>query len=129
MYIWHCHNFFPLVNFLRVRRWEDCQQLLISPNFFENLRFFDKDNVPKRKLHRLNKIISRHSKFEMLAQGSQAVISLCSWLNALIDYHNTKTAVQPFRESLAKAEKTLLDVRANTACIIILMPITLVFFP
>ncbi len=69
----------------------------------------------------------------MLAQGSQAVISLCSWLNALIDYHNTKMAVQPFRESLAEAEKTLLDVSANTYYVALYTcidaTITLVFLP
>lgn len=94
-------------------RWDDCKQLLLSPNFFENLRFFDKDNVPKRKLQQLEKMIIKHSKFEAFGVGSFAVVSLCSWLNALIDYHHAKMAVQPFREKLAEAERTLLEVSIN----------------
>ena len=93
-----------------VCRWEDCKQLLLSPNFFVSLRFFDKDNVPKRKLQRLERMIDKSSKFELLGHGSQAVVSLCMWLNALVDYHHAKMAVQPFREQLAEAEKTLMDV-------------------
>ena len=59
-------------------------------------------------------MVAKHSKFELLSQGSQAVVSLCSWMNALIDYHRVKMAVQPFKESLAEAEKTLREVKENT---------------
>ena len=58
-------------------------------------------------------MIDKSSKFELLGHGSQAVVSLCMWLNALVDYHHAKMAVQPFREQLAEAEKTLMDV-SNT---------------
>ncbi len=91
-------------------RWDDCKLLLLSPNFFENLKFFDKDNIPKQKLQRLSKMIKKYSKFEAVSAGSQAVVPLCSWFNALIDYHHAKMIVQPFRESLAGAEKTLFEV-------------------
>ena len=106
-------RFFNYLVLNQHHRWDDCKLLLLSPNFFENLRFFDKDNIPKRKLKSLEKMIAKHSKFELLGHGSQAVVSLCSWMNALIDYHQAKMAVQPFRESLAEAEKTLQEVRED----------------
>ena len=36
----HIHNFLHI-------RWLDCQQLMLSQHFFESLKFFDKDGVPK----------------------------------------------------------------------------------
>lgn len=91
-------------------RWEDCKQLLLTQNFFESLRFFDRDNVPLKKLRRLEKMIDRSSKFEDMEHGSQAILPLCTWLIALVDYHYAKMAVQPYRDRLGEAEKTLMDV-------------------
>ena len=36
-----------------VIRWEECKLLLLSPNFFESLKFFDKDHIPRQKLRQL----------------------------------------------------------------------------
>lgn len=91
-------------------RWEDCKQLLLTPKFFESLKFFDRDNIPLRKLHCLEKMINRHAKFEDLEHGSQAIVPVCTWLIALVDYHYAKMAVQPYRDRLQEAERTLMDV-------------------
>ena len=93
-----------------LHRWEDCKQLLLAPKFFESLKFFDRDNVPLRKLRRLEKLISRNSKFGDLDQGSQAIVPVCTWLIALVDYHYAKMAVQPYKDRLKEAERTLMDV-------------------
>lgn len=37
--------------------WEECKQLLLSPNFFESLKFFDKDNIPRHKLRQLKSML------------------------------------------------------------------------
>lgn len=37
--------------------WEECKQLLLSPNFFESLKFFDKDSVPRPKLRQLKAML------------------------------------------------------------------------
>lgn len=66
--------------------------------------------MPLRKLRRLEKMINRHSKFEDLEQGSQAIVPLCTWLIALVDYHYAKMAVQPYKDRLVEAERTLMDV-------------------
>ena len=101
-----CQQYFVCILY----RWEDCKQLLLTPKFFESLKFFDRDNVPLRKLRRLEKMINRSAKFEYLDQGSQAIVPVCTWLTALVDYHYAKMAVQPYRDRLRKAETTLMDV-------------------
>ena len=97
---------------IHLYRWDDCKQLLLSHNFFESLKFFDRDHVPRSKLSKLKKMIVHSSKFEALEQGSKAVVPLCMWLTALVDYHQAKMSVQPFRKKLAEAERTLMDVSA-----------------
>lgn len=94
-------------------RWEDCKQLLLTPKFFESLKFFDRDNIPLRKLRRLEKMINRDAKFEDLDKGSQAIVPVCTWLIALVDYHYAKMAVQPYRDRLQEADRTLIDVSLN----------------
>ena len=74
------------------------------------MRFFDRDNVPPFKLRLLEKMIDRTSKFEVMEQGSQAVVPVCEWLVALVDYHHAKMAVKPYKDRLVEAEKTLMDV-------------------
>ena len=93
--------------------WEDCKQLLLSQNFFESLKFFDRDNVPRHKLSQLEKIIVRGSPFAEVEHGSRAVVPLRQWVSALVDYHQAKRAVQPFRERLTLAENTLMEVSAH----------------
>ena len=66
--------------------------------------------MPLSKLRRLEKMIDRSSKFEDMSLGSQAIVPLCAWLIALVDYHYAKMAVQPYKDRLAEAEKTLLEV-------------------
>ena len=62
------------------------------------------------KLRRLEKMIDKSSKFEDMEHASQAIVPLCTWLTALVDYHYAKMAVQPYKDRLAVAEKTLMDV-------------------
>lgn len=78
------------------------------------MKFFDRDNVPLQKLRRLEKMINRSAKFEDLDQGSQAIVPVCTWLIALVDYHYAKMAVQPYRDRLQEAERTLMDVSLCT---------------
>lgn len=94
-------------------RWEDCKQLLLTPKFFESLKFFDRDSVPLRKFRRLEKMINRSAKFEDLDHGSQAIVPVCTWLIALVDYHYAKMTIQPYRDRLQEAERTLIDVSNN----------------
>ncbi len=97
-------------NCLLYCRWEDCKQLLLSRNFFESLKFFDRDNVPKRKLKTLERMFTKNHDLELVEHGSKAVVPLHMWVTALVDYHRAKMAVQPSKRKLADAERTLVDV-------------------
>ena len=66
--------------------------------------------MPVSKLRRLEKMIDRNSKFEDMGQGSRAIVPLCMWLIALVDYHYTKMAIQPYKDRLVEAEETLMEV-------------------
>lgn len=77
------------------------------------MKFFDRDNVSSRKLRRLEKMINRNAKFEDLDHGSRAIVPVCTWLIALVDYHYAKMAVQPYRDRLKEAERTLVDVSCS----------------
>ena len=90
--------------------WEDCKQLLLSQKFFESLRFFDRDNIPIAKLRKLESAIVQSTKFESVEHGSMAVVPLCAWLVALVDYHHARAEVKPFEEKLSEAEQTLAEV-------------------
>ena len=94
--------------------WEDCKQLLLSHNFFESLRFFDRDNVPKHKLQKLEKMVTKRSELVSVQHGSRAVVPICLWVEALVDYHKAKMVVQPYRERLTEAERILMDVRMGS---------------
>jgi hypothetical protein len=94
--------------FDRPQTWEDCKQLLLSPNFFESLRFFDKDHVPRQKLRRLRAMLRSPSwKTDSLEHASKAVSSLALWVAALLDYHHARDVMKPSQEELAIAEGIL----------------------
>lgn len=58
MYMYIVHLYFKLFVF----RWTDCQQLMLSQHFFQSLKFFDKDKVPKAKLKKLEKLLADQEK-------------------------------------------------------------------
>lgn len=99
---------------MHTHSWEDCKQLLLSQNFFESLCFFDRDNIPAVKLRRLEKAIAHGAKFDSIEHGSKAVVSLCLWLAALVDYHRARSAVRPFEENLSEAERTQEEVSEDS---------------
>ena len=106
---------FKMVNLLSLSalcRWEDCQQLMLSQNFFESLRFFDKDHVSQSKLKWLHKKLEGHRNISpcLVGQASRAVVPLLMWLVALLDYHKLKQEMAPDQQKLDLAEKTLAQV-------------------
>uniref|UniRef100_A0A1X7TIU7 AAA+ ATPase domain-containing protein n=2 Tax=Amphimedon queenslandica TaxID=400682 RepID=A0A1X7TIU7_AMPQE len=97
--------------FDRPATWLDCQQLMLSQHFFESLKFFDKDGVPKSKLRKLEKLLVDQEKMsiEVLADASQAIVPLVLWITALVDYRKTRSILEPFKEKLQRAENTLTE--------------------
>ena len=99
------------VVFDRPESWEDCQQLLLVKNFFEHLQYFDRDNIPKGKLRYLKKTIaSKRLDSAFVGRGSQAALSISSWLKALVGYHSAREVMLPHEEELKKARQDLSEV-------------------
>ena len=67
--------------------------------------------MPKHKLQKLAKIVTKRSELASVQHGSHAVVPICLWVEALVDYHKAKVVVQPYRERLTEAERILMDVR------------------
>ena len=70
----HIHNFLHI-------RWLDCQQLMLSQHFFESLKFFDKDGVPKSKLRKLKKLLNdqKETSLEILADVRLQYTNFIYW--------------------------------------------------
>ena len=100
-------------------RWEECKRLLLSPNFFQSLYFFDKDHISRHKLQQLQQMLRSKAwrKVEAVEHGSHAVVFLSTWLSALLDYHQATAMVQPLRDKLATAEKLLAKVSLTQTCV------------
>lgn len=107
----HVFCFMLIMFSLSVYSWEECQRLLMTPKFMDSLKFFDRDHIPQKKVHRLKKMIGQHMQFEAIKYGSKASVSMTMWLNALVDYHQVKVTMEPLRKELAIAEETLNNVR------------------
>ena len=98
------------------RRWADCKLLLLSKNFLKSLQFFDRDNLSKNKLKFLRKTIRQLPDTldpVVVGQASQAVVSICQWIQALVAYHNVKETMKPYRNKLSVAEDILMKVHIN----------------
>ena len=67
--------------------------------------------MPKHKLQKLAKMVTKRSELASVQHGSHAVVPICLWVEALVDYHKAKMVVQAYRERLTEAERILMDVR------------------
>lgn len=84
---------------------------MMTENFCVSLQFYDRDHLPKYKVHRLRKILLDNSQFEGIGDISKAAVPLTTWLRALLDYHNVIIAVEPLKKEHKTAEETLTNVR------------------
>lgn len=67
--------------------WENGKLLLLRENFYEQLVYFDKANIPDDIYFKLEKIIALESfKPEEVKPGSLAAAALCEWILAVFEY-------------------------------------------
>ena len=85
---------------------------MLSQNFFESLRFFDKDNVSSSKLRWLEKRLEGKEKLSLayVGQASRAAVPLLMWLVALLDYRRTTQELKPHKLKQEEAERVLRQV-------------------
>lgn len=68
-------------------RWSEAKILMVKENFFDDLVFYDKDNIPDDIFDMLTKIV-KFDTFDpvFVARSSKAASSLCSWILAVYEY-------------------------------------------
>ena len=82
----------------------------MSHKFIDNLKFFDRDNLSRQKLRKLEKSVYKTVDAKTLEAGSKAILPIHKWLNALVDYHVIMETLDPLKKKLKDAEDTLAEV-------------------
>jgi dynein heavy chain len=79
--------FFEKIFYLFIFRWSEAKILMVKENFFEDLVFYDKDNVPDDVFNMLTKIVNFDTfRPSIIATSSKAAAGLCSWILAVYEY-------------------------------------------
>ncbi|KAK8378939.1 hypothetical protein O3P69_009581 [Scylla paramamosain] len=86
--------------------WGPSKRLLGDLSFLQQLRDYDKDNIPDTLMDKVNKEYVRLPEFDpaSVAKASSAAEGLCKWVRAMSVYHAIAKIVAPKRERLAEAE-------------------------
>ena len=88
--------------------WGEAKKLLSKMDFLDQLKAYDKDNIPK-------KIISKAGKYfndpaytpEAVKNQSSAAHSLCLWFRAIVLYDRVAKNIEPKKAALKEAEDQL----------------------
>eukprot|EP00058_Branchiostoma_floridae_P015154 XP_002600642.1 hypothetical protein BRAFLDRAFT_102421 [Branchiostoma floridae] len=93
--------------------WELGHQLISRGNFFEELEFYDKNNMPETVFQKL-KIFVRDPHFDprVIKGSSKAARSICMWVHAVFQYAAIHRDIKPKLEKLAEAEKEMNEAQA-----------------
>ena len=85
--------------------WKSAKALLQESNFMDQLKNYDKDNIPKKRIKKINgKKYVKNPKFtvEAIAKVSTAAKSLCMWIHAMSIYDRVAKTVEPKKNYLLK---------------------------
>ena len=67
--------------------WQSGKQLLLRDNFFDELIFYDKKNVPDDIFNALKQICAVETfRPEHVLPGSKAAASFCTWILAIFEF-------------------------------------------
>ena len=88
--------------------WETAKKMLMESNFLQQLREFDKDNIPASIVTKIRTYVE-NPDFDpaKIKQASNAAYGLCCWVRAMEAYDRVAKVVGPKKISLAKAESEL----------------------
>ncbi|CAF1088574.1 unnamed protein product [Rotaria sordida] len=87
------------IMFQRKPEWSEAKILMVKENFYDDLVFYDKDNISDDVFNMLTKIVkfdTFHPSF--VASSSKAASSLCAWILAVYEY-----------AKIARSQKTKLE--------------------
>ncbi|XP_077979356.1 dynein heavy chain domain-containing protein 1-like [Glandiceps talaboti] len=90
--------------------WESGKALLNRPNFFQDLEFFDKENIPDEIFYKLNVLFIQDPDFvpEKVQTASLPAGSLCRWVHAIYAYAEIHRNIGPKLEAIA-AQEAMID--------------------
>ncbi|KAH0539600.1 hypothetical protein KQX54_006018 [Cotesia glomerata] len=87
--------------------WGPSKRVLGDMNFLQNLKDYDKDNIPPSLMQVVKKTYMTDKNFmpHIVAKASSAAEGLCKWVRAMVSYNEVAKVVAPKKEKLATAEK------------------------
>lgn len=94
--------------------WGPSKRLLGDMSFLENLRNFDKDNIPVDVMKKIRKEYLSHKDFKphIIAKSSSAAEGLCKWIIAMDMYDAVAKVVAPKKAKLEAAEREFAETMA-----------------
>ncbi|XP_070566099.1 dynein heavy chain domain-containing protein 1-like isoform X2 [Ptychodera flava] len=86
--------------------WASGKALICRDNFFEDLEFYDKENMPDEIFHKLNVLFIQDPEFrpEVVMKSSVAAAPLCRWVHAVYAYIEIHRNLAPKLEAVAEHE-------------------------
>lgn len=89
--------------------WGPSKKLLGDMKFLDNLKAFDKDNIPATNIKKIREKFIDHPDFQpaLIKNVSSACEGLCKWVRAMEVYERVAKVVAPKKERLREAEKEL----------------------
>ncbi|GFO14602.1 dynein heavy chain, partial [Plakobranchus ocellatus] len=98
--------------FDKPQTWDDAKLLMADVNFFQQLIFYNKDEIPQDKFDALKKFVSSPSFVpEDVVRRSLAAGSICSWVHGIYIYSSIHRKMQPHIKNLLDAENKFTKVR------------------
>ncbi|XP_037391966.1 dynein heavy chain 3, axonemal [Pygocentrus nattereri] len=89
--------------------WGPSKKLLGDMKFLENLKAFDKDNIPAANIKKIREKFIDHPEFQptLIKTVSSACEGLCKWVRAMEVYERVAKVVAPKKVRLREAEEEL----------------------
>lgn len=97
----------PVTGKKSIDYWAPSKRILGDMNFLQNLKDYDKDNIPPSVMSVVNKSYMNDESFmpHIVAKASSAAEGLCKWVRAMVSYDEVAKVVAPKKEKLATAER------------------------
>ena len=83
--------------------WASAKVVLAQSTFIEDLKQYDKDNIPQKLLVKLRKVLVLDDmQVERVSKVSKAATGLCMWCHAMSVYADVAKDVEPKKKKLAE---------------------------
>lgn len=80
-------------------------------NFFQEMQFYDKDNVPESIFQKITEFVrSPASNTQVLDGVSKAASHICKWIHAIQSYGEVVRAMQPTKLRISEVQQYIYQV-------------------